>query len=295
MLKKLFIIGISACLMALQGNLAEASENQGKSATATEAAMARAGKTLKSPDKGYLVVKDMPYTDADESDAYRLERCKLDIYYPENAEGFKTLVWFHGGGLEGGSKELRPEFRNQGFAVVDVNYRLYPGVKCPGYIEDAALAVAWVFSHIAEYGGDPSKICVGGHSAGGYLTLMLVLDKQWLAACGADADKIMKAYPVGGQTMTHFTIKKERGLDSAIPYIDEMAPSYHARKEGAPLLLITGDRKLEMLARYEENLHLKAILDHFGHPNVLYELEGFNHGNVISPASLLIREDLKKL
>lgn len=290
-MKKILSIAL-LCIIALTGfeGFGSATERS-KSAKAQKPV--EAFKPMKSDDAGYLVVRDLPYTSADETDSYRIERCRLDIYYPEKTEGFKTLVWFHGGGLEGGEKGLREEFRRQGFAVVDVNYRLYPKVKCPGYIDDAALAVAWVFGHIAEYGGDPSKIYVGGHSAGGYLTLMLVLDKQWLAKYGIDADKIRKAYPVGGQTMTHFTIKKERGMNADIPYIDEFAPSFHARKEGAPLLLVTGDRKLEMLARYEENLHLKAILDHFGHPVTLYELNGFNHGNVISPASVLIRQDIK--
>ena len=260
----------------------------------TSTAMAGSFRPVKAAEKGYLEIKDIPYTSENETDAYRLERCKLDIYYPEE-KGFTTLIWFHGGGLEGGSKGLRKEFRAQGFAVVDVNYRLYPKVKCPGYIEDAAMAVAWVARHISEYGGDPSRICVGGHSAGGYLTLMLTLDKQWLGAYGMDADSILKAYPVGGQTMTHFTIKKERGMNVDIPYIDEMAPSFHARKEGAPLMLITGDRNLEMLARYEENLHLEAILRHFDHPVSLFELEGFNHVNAISPASILIMDDIKKL
>jgi len=101
----------------------------------------------------YRHLKDISYTAVNEQDAYRKERCRLDIYYPEDVKEFKTLVWFHGGGLEGGSKGLREEFRNQGFAVVDVNYRLYPKVKCPGYLEDAALAVSWVFNNIAQYGG----------------------------------------------------------------------------------------------------------------------------------------------
>ena len=92
----------------------------------------------------YQYLKDIPYTAVNESDTYRKERCKLDIYYPEDVKEFKTLVWFHGGGLEGGNKGLREEFRNRGFAVIDVNYRLYPKVKCPGYLEDAALAVSWV-------------------------------------------------------------------------------------------------------------------------------------------------------
>lgn len=242
----------------------------------------------------YRHLKDISYTAVNEQDAYRKERCRLDIYYPEDVKEFKTLVWFHGGGLEGGSKGLREEFRNRGFAVVDVNYRLYPKVKCPGYLEDAALAVSWVFNNIAQYGGSPSKIFIGGHSAGGWLTLMLTLDKRWLAEYGIDADRIAKAYPVGGQTMTHFTIKKERGLDVDLPFIDDMAPSFHVRKEGAPLMLITGDRNLEMLARYEENAHLLAILKHFGHEASLFELEGFDHGNVLSPACLLIRRDIAK-
>ena len=243
--------------------------------------------------QNYVHIKDISYTDPNENDTYRLERCKLDIYYPESTSGFSTLVWFHGGGLEGGNKGLMEAFRNQGFAVVDVNYRLYPKVKCPGYIDDAALAVAWVFNHISEYGGTPDRIFVGGHSAGGYLTLMLALDKKYLGQYGIDADRIVKAYPVSGQTATHFTIKKERGLDPDIPYIDEMAPSFQSRREGAPLMLITGDRNLEMLARYEENAHLAAILKHLGHPVQLFELQGFDHGTVIPPAAQLIRSDIQ--
>ena len=245
------------------------------------------------PDGGYAHIKDIPYVSQDETDPYKLERCKLDLYYPEDTEGFATLVWFHGGGLEGGSKSLMGEFRKQGFAVADINYRLYPKAKCPAYINDAAEAVAYIFKHIAEYGGDPSRIYVGGHSAGGYLTLMLVLCPEYMAAYGADADDIRKAYPVSGQTFTHFTIKKERGMSMDLPYIDEYAPINNVRKEGAPLMLITGDRDLEMLCRFEENDCLMSILEHFGHPAELYELDGFNHSNVIGPAALLIREDIK--
>lgn len=245
-------------------------------------------------DKGYRHLKDISYVQDTETDLYKLERCKLDLYYPENTEGFATLVWFHGGGLEGGSKSLLDNFRRQGFAVADVNYRLYPKVKCPGYIQDAAEAVAFIFRHIAEYGGDPSRIYAGGHSAGGYLTLMLVLCPEYMEAYGADAGRIRKAYPVSGQTFTHFTIKKERGLSMDLPVIDSLAPINNVSGKGAPLMLITGDRNLEMLCRYEENASLLAILRHFGHPAVLYELQGFDHGGVVGPASILIRDDIRK-
>ena len=246
-------------------------------------------------DKGYNFVQNVSYTSADEQDEYRKERCVLDIYYPETDKGFATLVWFHGGGLEKRNKDLLDGFRRQGFAVVSVNYRLFPQCKCPDYIEDAAMAVAWTFENIEKYGGNKDQIYVSGHSAGGYLTLMVTLAKEYMEKYGADADNIAKAYPVSGQTVTHYTIRKERGLPDGLPVIDEYAPMSHAGRGGAPLVLISGDRDLEMLARYEENAHLQALLKNFGHDSVLYEMQGFNHGTVTAPASALISSDIKKL
>lgn len=245
-------------------------------------------------DAGYRMIKDIPYTADDEADTYRLERCRLDVYYPEK-DGFATLIWFHGGGLEGGNKELLEGFRRQGFAVVSVNYRLFPRCKCPDYIDDAAMAVAWTFEHIADYGGDSDKIFVSGHSAGGYLALMVALAKEYTARYGLDADRIAKTYPVSGQTVTHYTIRKERGLPDGIPVIDDYAPITHAGRGGSPMVLICGDRDLEMLARYEENAHLQALLKHFGHDSVLYEMQGFDHVSVLAPAVAYIAADIRRI
>lgn len=245
-------------------------------------------------DDGYNLIKDVSYVDDSETDEYKLERCKLDIYYPADVKNFATLVWFHGGGLEAGNKDLPDELRNCGFAVVSVNYRLFPKGKCPDYIEDAAQAVAWTFEHISEYGGTPDQIYVSGHSAGGYLTLMVALAKEYMDEYGQDADRIVKAYPISGQTTTHYTIRKERGVNVDLPVIDSFAPSNNVRREGAPVVLITGDRDKEMLARYEENAHLYSILRHFGHPAELFEIEGFDHGNVRGPACYIIRDDIRR-
>ena len=246
-------------------------------------------------DKGYAFVQDISYVSPDETDEYRKERCVLDIYYPETEKGFPTLVWFHGGGLEKGRKKIVEGFRRQGIAVVAVNYRLYPKAKCPAYLDDAAQALAWTFENIEKYGGNTDHIYVSGHSAGGYLTLMLVLAKEYAQKYGLDADRIAKAYPISGQTVTHYTIRKERGLPDGIPVIDEYAPMTHAGRGGAPMVLITGDRQLEMLARYEENAHLQSLLKHFGHDSVLYEMQGFNHSSVVAPAVSLITFDIKRL
>ena len=119
---------------------------------------------------------------------------------------------------------------------------------------------------------------MSGHSAGGYLSLMLALDKRYLNKYGIDANQIAAYLPVSGQTLTHFTIRKERGLSQQIPVIDEYAPVSRIRKDTAPLILITGDRKLEMADRWEENALLASVLKNIGNNKVsLYELEGFDH------------------
>ena len=179
--------------------------------------------------------------------------------------------------------------------VVAVNYRLSPKAKNPAYIEDAAEAVAWTFRNIEKYGGRKDRIFVSGHSAGGYLTLILAMDKKYMAAYGADADSVAAYLPVSGQTVTHFTIRKERGLPNGIPIIDEFAPVNKARKDTAPVVLITGDKNLEMADRYEENALLASVLKNIGNRKVsLYELQGFDHGQVLGPACYLIVNYVKR-
>jgi len=243
-----------------------------------------------SESPGYHTEANLPYRTGELTD-YMQERCRLDVYHPVGKEGYATVVWFHGGGLTGGNREIPGALRNKGIAVIAVNYRLSPRAKAPTYIEDAAAAVAWTFRHIAEYGGATNRIFVSGHSAGGYLTSMVGLDKRWLKAEGVDADAIAGLIPFSGQCITHFTVRAERGISDKQPIVDDLAPLYHVRKDAPPLLLITGDRNLEMLGRYEENAYLWRMMKVVGHTNTeLYELQGFDHGGMPEPAyPLLLR------
>lgn len=246
----------------------------------------------------YILKTNIQYRSAEEakSDLYVNDRCRLDLYYPEELKNFTTVVWFHGGGLEGGEKFIPEIWKNKGIAVVAVNYRLYPKVKCPVYIEDAAAAVAWVFTHIAEFGGDPSKIVVSGHSAGGYLASMIGLDKKWLAKYQVDADKIAMIIPFSGHCITHMTIRKERGISDKQPIVDELAPLFHVRADAPPLVLITGDREIEMLGRYEENAYMMRMMKIAGHTKTkLYELDGFDHGGMASPGYEILLNEIKTL
>jgi len=79
----------------------------------------------------YITEKEIIYREDSNLDDYMRERCRLDIYYPKNIENFNTIIWFHGGGLKAGNKFIPDQLKEQGFAVVAVNYRFYPKVKCP--------------------------------------------------------------------------------------------------------------------------------------------------------------------
>ncbi len=240
----------------------------------------------------YKLSTDIQYRLPSEAagDPYIAERCVLDLYWPEGQKGFKTIVWIHGGGLGGGDKCVPPGLKESGLAVAAIRYRLSPQVKCSVCVEDAAAAVAWILRNIESYGGDPSKVVVSGHSAGGYLTSMIGLDKSWLGKHGVDANCLAALAPISGHAITHFSVRGERGIPDTKPLIDEMAPLFFVRPDAPPILLVTGDREKEMLGRYEENAYFMRMLKLCGHKDVtLFELQGYDHG-MDEPAMRLIKE-----
>ena len=165
-----------------------------------------------------------------------------------------------------------------------------------GKPELAAEAVAWVFKHIAEYGGDPRKIVVSGHSAGGYISMMLCLDKHWLAAYDTDADSVMMYVPFSGQAITHFNVRKMQGIPPLQATIDEYAPLYWVRGDCPPMVLICGDRELELFGRYDENQYLARMMKLAGHQQTyLYEIDGHGHNGMATPGFHILETHLKQM
>ncbi|MBR7120130.1 MAG: alpha/beta hydrolase [Lentisphaeria bacterium] len=213
-------------------------------------------------------LRDIPYYPLDAKAQgnvdYRAERCKLHLSIPDKEKGFPTLVYLHGGGLTRGSGGFPKNIDRTRAAVVAVNYRLSGArAKCPDYIYDAAAAVAWTVKNIEKYGGDPKKVYVTGHSAGGYLTAMIALDKKYLAAFGVDTHQIAGYFPVSGQMTTHFRVLGERReLDKSVPdfMVDEYAPVFHAAKNAPVMAFLVGDTNYDWPARVEENALLAARL-----------------------------------
>lgn len=246
-------------------------------------------------DIGYVFEQNIAYRSdsLNASDPYIGSRCVLDLYYPKDTVDFPLVVWFHGGGLKGGNKYIPSFLKRKGIAVAAVNYRLNPTVKAPVYIEDAAAAVAWVFKNIESYGGRSDLVFVSGHSAGGYLTAMIGLDKKYLAAHGVDADQIAGLIPFSGNVINHLTVRAEQGIPITQPTIDAMAPLYHVRPDAPPILLITGDREKELVGRYEENAYFWRMMQVVGHPDTrIFELDGYGHG-MVEPATPLLLDMVK--
>jgi len=248
--------------------------------------------TMSSQDN-YRTERDIPYHS--DADAYAAERCSLDFYYPTDVTDFPTLVWFHGGGLEGGNKEIPRELRGAGIGVIGVNYRLLPRAKVEEIIDDAAAAVAWAFREVEKRGGSSKRIFVGGHSAGGYLTDMVVLDKSWLARYGIDADSIAGAFPYSAQVITHFNVRKLAGIDNVTPRLDETAPLWHVRKLPMPLLVLSGDREMELYGRYEEQAYFWRMMKLNGNDDnvILYEFDGYDHGSMPLPAHSVVKRCIR--
>lgn len=210
-----------------------------------------------------------------------LEKNLCDLYIPD-AEEFPVYVYFHGGGITSGSKGGNPHLEliaQKGIAVVDASYRLYPDVKYPEFLEDAASAVAWAKENMGKY-GKVTGIFVGGSSAGGYITQMLCFDKKYLAEVGIDADEISGYVMDAGQPTAHFNVLREHGEDSRRVIIDERAPIYYIddTRTYPPMQIFVAENDMEN--RYEQTILLMSTLKHFGHDmeRVSYHyMEGYRH------------------
>lgn len=132
------------------------------------------------------------------------ERQVLDVYAPDEANELPVVFWIHGGGWQTGDKsdvQIKPRvFTERGFVFVSTNYRLLPQVEIDVLFRDVAKSLGWVHKNIAEYGGNPNRIFVMGHSAGAQLAALMCVDDRYLKAEGVPFEVLKGCVPVDGDT-----------------------------------------------------------------------------------------------
>jgi len=162
-------------------------------------ALAAAGQgPARQQDSAYEVKRDIPYANPGHP------RQVLDVYSPKKAKNLPVVFWIHGGGWQGGDKadvQIKPQvFADKGFVFVSTNYRLLPSVDMGTINRDVAKSIHWVHDHIAEYGGDPKRLWIMGHSAGAELAALICTDERYLKAEGLSLAIVKGCVPVDGDT-----------------------------------------------------------------------------------------------
>jgi acetyl esterase/lipase len=186
---------------------------------------------------GVTVLRDIPYGDG--------PRQKLDVYEPAGGgAGRPLVVFFYGGSWKFGD---RADYRfmglalaRQGFVAVVPDYRVFPEAPFPVFLQDAAAAVAYAAAHSAEFGAD-ARPFVMGHSAGGYIALMLALDPAWLAAAGFDRAKLSGAIGLAGPYDFHPPDYPDIAAVFAGSTDEQTQPIRFVDGHAPPLLLLQGE------------------------------------------------------
>jgi len=218
---------------------------------------------------------------------------ELDIYAPQADRPAPVVVFIYGGGWKDGNKAeyrfVAAALAARGFLTVVPDYRLFPEVRFPAFLQDNAAAVAWTRANISRYGGDPHRIFLMGHSAGAYNVAMLTLDKQWLAADGLDPDRDI-AGTIGLAGPYDFLPLHDPELDEIFAPAGDLRlsqPITFARGNAPPMFLAAGTADQTVLPRNTE--HLAAAIRRNGGRVDERLYQGVNHVKIIGAMAGVLR------
>ncbi len=232
------------------------------------------------PDNGYQKLADKAYGDEN--------RQKLDIYLPAHTRSdhpLKTVVFFYGGSWDSGSKAdykfVAEALTSAGYIVVIPDYRLYPEVVFPAFVDDGARAVTWVFEHINEYGGEAGHVTIAGHSAGAHIAALLSLDATYLAKYDHQPTDVTAMIGLAGpydflplqsdRLKQIFGPEKQRWRSQPIHFVEGNNP---------PMLLMVGNKDRTVLPKNSVNLATK-IKQKNGAVELI-EFDDLNHVAMVS-------------
>ncbi|WP_045727251.1 alpha/beta hydrolase [Xanthomonas sp. GPE 39] len=215
----------------------------------------------------------------------------LDVYRPVAAQDAPVVVFFHGGTWKHGTRQqyrwAGEALARHGVVAIVPDYRKYPQVSLDGFMHDAATAVAWSQRHAAEYGGDPRRLVVMGHSAGAQMAALLATDSHWLQSQGLSPRQLCGLVGLAGPydflPLTDPDLIAIFGSDPAQQRRSQ--PVAFVNGDEPPALLLHGDADKTVLPRNSKSL--QAALQGVGVPAELKTYSGVSHMGVL----LALRKD----
>jgi acetyl esterase/lipase len=203
------------------------------------------------PRWGYRIERAIPYGPE--------PRHRMDLYLPKRkTDGAPAVLFFYGGAfISGHRREYRfvgQALASQGIIVGIADYGLFPDHRFPDFVEDGAKAFAFLHKQLSNYGGDPKRLFTAGHSAGAYIAIMLASNPEYLKGAGSDISCLAGAIGIAGPydflPITNPTrIEIFGGADRV-----ETQPIHFIDGKRPPMLLLTGDRDVNILPRNTENM-----------------------------------------
>jgi acetyl esterase/lipase len=198
------------------------------------------------------------------------------------------VVFFYGGGWEAGSKDMYrfvgATLAARGVTTVIPDYRVYPQVRFPVFMEDAAAAVAWTRAHVTQFGGDPDRLFLMGHSAGGQIATLLALDGSYLQADGMSPSEVCGVIGLAGPydflPLHSDTLKAIFGPEAGRP---RSQPINFVSPQAPPMLLLAGED--DDTVDPGNTLRLAARLREFGRPVDGRLYPGVGHKSLIASFS----------
>ena len=212
---------------------------------------------------------------------------RLDLYRPAGEDPAPVMVFIHGGYWMSGSRKeyaaLAGTLCPRGFVTILVDYRLYPDVTYPAFMEDCAAALNWVMANVADYGGDPDRVFVAGHSAGGHIVSLLATHPRFRAMLKFDPLKLRGVIPLSGA----YDFVNGNTLDLGIvrqvmvtpENFADAQPIRHVRADVPPMLMVNGDR--DNLTSEPQAAAFALAMQRAGAPLRYAKIKGGDHHSVV--------------